>query len=147
MSAFADSSALVKLYAEEDGSELVRSESALIVSVLARVEVPAALWRKHRAGELAEDDARALVDEFEVDFLGQEAQAPRFALVVVSSALLDDAAALVAAHGLRAYDGVQLAAAIMASEVDPELRTFACFDAGLRRAAATAGLHLLPPAE
>ncbi len=46
MSVFADSSALVKLYADESDHELVRRIDVLIVSQVARVEVPAALWRK-----------------------------------------------------------------------------------------------------
>ena len=41
--AFADSSALVKLYADELGADMVRALSPLIISQLARVEVPAAL--------------------------------------------------------------------------------------------------------
>ena len=57
LSAFADSSALVKLYADELGHEAVRALRApLVVSALARVEVAAAIWRKHRAGELDLDD-------------------------------------------------------------------------------------------
>lgn len=147
MSAYADSSALVKLYADEDGSALVRSQSPLVVSALARVDVPAAVWRKHRTGDLAADDAQALVDEFEADFRGEDDEAPRFAVVAVSSLLLESAAMLVAAHGLRAYDGVQLASGLMAREVDPELRAFLCFDRSLLRAAAAAGLPVLPAGE
>jgi len=45
---FLDSSALVKRYADEPGADLVRSLSPCVVSAIARVEVPAALWRKHR---------------------------------------------------------------------------------------------------
>lgn len=53
---FADSSALVKLYADELGVDVVRAVPSLIISQLARVEVPAALWRKHRLGELSAAD-------------------------------------------------------------------------------------------
>lgn len=57
VAAFADSSAVVKLYAEEPGADLVRDLPLLVVSQAARVEVPAALWRKHRMGELPAADA------------------------------------------------------------------------------------------
>lgn len=57
--------------------------------------------------------------------------------------LLEDAARLTA-QGLRAYDAVQLASAVRARAADPELVSFACFDAGLRRAAARAGFSLIP---
>ena len=44
MIVFADSSALVKLYADEPDHKLVREQGSLVVSTLARVEVPAAIW-------------------------------------------------------------------------------------------------------
>ena len=52
---FADSSALVKLYATfEQGREEVRAlPGKLRVSALALADVPAALWRKSRTGEPA----------------------------------------------------------------------------------------------
>ena len=52
---FADSSALVKLYADEPGHEQVRQPMHLVVAQLARVEVPSAIWRKQRLGELDPD--------------------------------------------------------------------------------------------
>src|SRR5690606_27691781 len=61
MSVFADSSAVVKLYADESGSTDIRSLEAMYVSQLCRVEVPSALWRKSRLGELAAENARILV--------------------------------------------------------------------------------------
>jgi uncharacterized protein len=141
VSAFADSSALVKLYAEEEGSELVRTEAALIVCAIARVEVPAAIWLKHRIGELDAEHAETLSAAFEADYHGAP---PRFAAVQLSSDLLDSAAALPALHNLRAYDAVQLAAALASATVDPDLRGFLCFDARLRAAAAAHGLRPLP---
>lgn len=36
----------MKLYADEEYAELVRGVEFLVVSAVARVEVPAALWRK-----------------------------------------------------------------------------------------------------
>ncbi|AXB47142.1 hypothetical protein [Amycolatopsis albispora] len=60
MTAFADSSALVKLSVPEAGHELVRERDALAVAQVARVEVPSAIWRKHRLGELSARGARVL---------------------------------------------------------------------------------------
>ena len=61
MTVFADTSAVVKRYAEESGSEQVRGQGTVVVSALARVEVVAALWRKHRMGELTVEDDEDLV--------------------------------------------------------------------------------------
>ena len=144
MSTFADSSAIVKLYAEEDGCEQVRGMASIAVAQLARVEVPAALWRKQRMGELSANDARLLTADFEADFFGTDAEPPRFAAVVASGRLLDQAARLCASHGLRAYDAVQLSSALAVRRVDGDCATFAAFDRSLRTAAATEGFELLP---
>ena len=104
MTVFADSSALVKLYADEPGHERVRELSTLVVSQLARVEVPSAIWRKQRLGELDAGAARLLTSAFEADWSGTEEERPRFSVVTPTVAVLEGAARLCAVHGLRAYD-------------------------------------------
>jgi predicted nucleic acid-binding protein len=140
---FADSSALVKLYADEVGAELVRTLSPLVISQLARVEVPAALWRKHRIGELSAADATILISAFEADYFGTEEGPERFLTVGATAPILDAAAQLAGTHGLRAYDSVQLASACSALREAPEGMHFAAFDQSLRTAAAREGLQLL----
>ena len=144
MSVFADSSALVKLYADETGSDMVRGLGPLVIAELARVEVPAALWRKQRTGELSAADAQLLVADFEADYFGIDGQDPRFAAVRASAELLDAAARLVAVHGLRAYDAVQLSCALAARTALADLTMMAAFDQQLRTAAAAEGLAVLP---
>lgn len=144
MTVFADSSALVKLYADEPGHERVRELPTLVVSQLARVEVPSAIWRKQRLGELDAGAARLLTSAFEADWSGTEEELPRFSVVTATVAVLDGAARLCAVHGLRAYDAVQLACASAARDAIPECRTFAAFDRRLRDAAAAEGFSLEP---
>jgi predicted nucleic acid-binding protein len=141
---FADSSAVVKLYADEPDHELVRGQGSLVVSALARVEVPAAIWRKHRMGQLDPADAAILVAAFEADYHGSAEDQPRFAVVASTTTVLDAAAALAGVHGLRAYDAVQLASAKAAAEAIPDCRTMAAFDSTLRAAAAKEGFALVP---
>ena len=140
MTAFADSSALVKLYADEPGASLVRRRAPFVVSALARVEVPAALWRKHRQGELSAQDVGVLAADFGADW--HEPAGP-FIPVTVGGQVLERAAALVAGHALRAYDGVQLACASAARDADPQVDSFLCFDAALRDAAARESFQLM----
>lgn len=144
MSAFADSSALVKLYADEDGHEIIRALENLVVAQIVRVELPAAIWRKTRVGGLGEAFAALLVADFEADYFGTSDEPPRFASIDLGAGLLDDAAVLSATRGLRAYDAVQLAAARVAAAADPTCRTFAAFDRTLRTAAASEGFVLIP---
>jgi predicted nucleic acid-binding protein len=134
----------VKLYADEAGYGVIRALDTVVVSVLARVEVPSALWRKTRAGELDDASAVTLVSAFELDFHGEPDSGPRFTVVSVTGALLVAAASQAATHGLRAYDAVQLASALAVRELDPRCGDFACFDSDLRRAAGRAGFLLIP---
>lgn len=145
--AFADSSALVKLYADEPGAESVRSLSPLIVSQIARVEVPAAFWRKHRLQELSAADTGVLVAAFEADYFGTDDEGERFFVIAVTAAILDQAARLVGTHALRAYDAVQLASACAADEAVDEGITFVAFDKALNAAAAAEGLVFAPDTE
>lgn len=133
---FADSSAVVKLYADERGAEVVRSAPLLVISQLARVEVPAAFWKKQRVGELSPAFAAALVAEFEADYFGTQEDPPRFAIVAAIDAILEDATRLVGVHGLRAYDAVQLASALAARAASSANLAFVAFDVALCTAAA-----------
>lgn len=119
---FADASALVTLYVEEEGHELVRDLPVLAVGEIARVEVPAAFWRKTRLGELDAVDARVLVDDFEADYRGTSEEAPRFVVVQVAAEILDSPAAA----------------------IDPKVTTMAVFDHTLRAAAAAEGRAVSP---
>ena len=118
--------------------------SNLVVSGLARVEVPAAIWRKHRLGELSAEDAAVLVDEFEWDWFGQPEGEIDFSVVDVTPSILDEAARAVARHPLRAFDAVQLASAAAARAADESLLAFACFDETLTAAARAEGFSSLP---
>jgi uncharacterized protein len=141
---FADSSAVVKLYADDQDHQVIRDQGTLVVSALARVEVPAAIWRKHRMGELDPADATILVAAFEADYHGSAQDQPRFGVLALTATVLDAAAALAGVHGLRASDAVQLASAKAAAEAIPDCRTVAAFDGTLRTAAAKEGFALLP---
>lgn len=134
----------MKLYADEDGYQQVRGMASIAIAQLARVEVPAALWRKQRMGELSANDARLLTADFEADYYGTGSEPPRFAAVLATGSVLDEAARLCASHGLRAYDAVQLSSALAVRRIDESCTTFAAFDHSLRTAAATEGFGLLP---
>ena len=84
------------------------------------------------------------LERFEADLFGTSQKPPRFVALAVTAPLLEAAARLVAVHGLRASDAVQLATALAAREADPDCRSFACFDRTLRAAAAAHGFALVP---
>lgn len=106
---YLDTSALVKLYVRESGTEQVlRLASAaagnqLAVLALAQVEIRSALRRRERAGEITGTVVIQLLGRFqrhlEAVFLRQ----------VMTDATFDVACELVDRHGLFALDAVQLA--------------------------------------
>jgi hypothetical protein len=106
--------------------------------------VPAAVWRKHRIGELSSEDAAVLVEEFEWDWFEEADAEMRFVVLAVTDDVLEIAARSVARHSLRAFDAVQLASALTARAVDASLASFACFDDTLAGAARAEGFTLVP---
>jgi hypothetical protein len=135
----------VKLYADEAGHERIRRVRApLVVSALARVEVTAAIWRKHRSGELDLDDSLTLIRAFSVDYAGAPGREPRFLAIGVTDGIIDRAAELAGTHGLRVCDAIQLATGLAVREADERCATLATFDRDLALAAAAEGFETLP---
>jgi predicted nucleic acid-binding protein len=144
LSVFEDASALVTRYVVETGRETPVRSSVVVISAVSQVEVASAIWRKQRMGELSPSRARVLVDAFLTD-LNASYQRPSataavtYFPVATSTAVLDDAVGLVGIHGLRAYDAVQLASAVLARAADPTLTELITYDVALHRAAAAEG--------
>jgi predicted nucleic acid-binding protein len=142
---FADASALVALYAAEDGRDTVEALETATVSELSAVEVVSALWGKQRREAISAERAGVLVRRFQADLFGSPSQPARFTIVPLRSEVLRDAAAVVAPRALAAGDAIQLASALAARRADPDATTtFACFDRRLRVAAAAEGFALVP---
>lgn len=136
---FLDSSALVKRYIEEAGSSVVatlfRGRRRVAVSRLAEVEVPLAIARRARKGDVAESAARAHGEQVLEDL--------RSLLVVeLRSRTFETARDLGWRHGLRAYDALQLASAVRLKAETGMALTFWCADAGLNVAARAEGFRV-----
>ena len=113
----------------------VRALRGIVISALTRVEVPAALWAKHRLGRLSSRGAAALEDAFAFDCRR------KFGVVALTHALLERAATLVAIHPLKAGGALQLASALAARDADRTLVELACFDERLLAAAEAEGFR------
>lgn len=142
---YLDSSALVKRYVDEPMSEAVRAlmdeAPAAATALTTCTEVGAALARAMRDGRLEEEDARRAHEEFLQEW-------PDLGRVPITQALMTRADKLAWAHGLRAYDAVQLAAALTCQDTVAALGydvMFACSDKKLLQVAATnTGLRTWP---
>jgi len=107
-----DSSAIVKRYVQESGTGWVqglahpRSGNLIYLARITAVEVCGAIARRRRAGTIPPPDATASLARFRLD-LAQE-----YLVLEITPSLLADAMRLADTHELRAYDAVQLAAAL-----------------------------------
>lgn len=103
-------------------------------------------WNRSGAGRM-EDlfvALRTLTAAFEWGWFDGDAEAEPLAIVTPNEEILDRAAHTTAVHGLRAYDAIQLATAVVARAADPDLTTFACFDERLADAARLEGFTTIP---
>jgi predicted nucleic acid-binding protein len=141
---YLDTSALVKAYIDEPGTEQVLEQLRLAdmaaTHEIAYVEARAAYARLAREKQLTQSELDHVKAEFEKDW-------PRYASIGSDAALLERAAEMAEAFSLRAYDSVHLAAAeYLASGVNEAVR-FLCYDRKLCQAAAVLRLVLMddPP--
>jgi len=137
---FLDASALVKRYVKEPGTEQIRrllsGRRRLGASILSSAEVPSALARRARAGDLPEATAKTHARRVAADLAEMH-------VVAASRDVLDLAADLVWRHPLRAYDAVQLASAVWLARETGLAATFVCGDDRLATAAREEGLRRL----
>jgi hypothetical protein len=146
---YADTSALVKRYVDEEGSAWLRATldaqppPSIVVVHLLLVEVTSALTRRMREGILTLPEYTQIQNAFRHDCLND------YEIVVAVGEIIDQANRLLEAHRLRAYDAVHLAAAVVTNrqlldnELDP--LTFLCADERLNSAASAIGLAVENP--
>jgi len=116
---YLDTSALVKLYADEPGRREVESsvQGARVVAVseIGYVEARSALARKEREGTFSTEEHDAAVEQLRQDL--REVYLPR----PVTGDVVARAGDLARKHALRAYDAVHLATALVLREEAQEL--------------------------
>jgi uncharacterized protein len=106
---FFDSSALVKRYINETGSNWVlslcnpASNNDIVIAAIAGVEIIAAITRRTKNASISPTDSTALCDQFKLDLHAE------YQVIEISDRIIDDAMNLAQAQGLRGYDAVQLA--------------------------------------
>ena len=139
---YLDTSALVKLYADEVSSGLVRdavaAAAAVATHVISYVEARAALARKVRERALPPTQWARCKADLDADW-------PLLDIIGIDDPLRLRAAELAEHHSLRGFDSLHLAAAEFAFDAAASRDgfRFAVFDHRLREAASARGLPLL----
>ena len=141
---FLDTSALVKRYRPEVGSEMVQrlfteQGAMLMVSAVTLAETYAALYRHHRRGRLSQAELTDALDGVTADV-----ERGDLSVLDVTSPHVARSRNLIAQHDLTSHDALILAAAI---DLRPFEIIFVCADvrSGLLRAAEASGLSTLNP--
>lgn len=140
---YLDTSALVKRYVRETGTDevipLVENAGSVGSASLAKVEMAAALEKTVRQGWIK----RKIALQAWQDFLDQWSS---FTRLNISSGTIERASKLAWEYSLRGYDAIHLACAILWQETLETQITMATFDRDLWRASKKAGLAVWPEA-
>jgi uncharacterized protein len=141
---YLDTSALVKLYVEEDGSPLVRKwvddADTVATSIIAYAEALAAFVRRRREKGISPAAHAGVIQDFNRDW-------GRYLVLAATEHLVRSAGELAEAHALRAYDAIHLASARTLKDRLAEPVSFASWDTRLTVAARKEGLNIVPRGE
>ncbi|MGB8770204.1 MAG: type II toxin-antitoxin system VapC family toxin [Candidatus Korobacteraceae bacterium] len=141
-----DTSALVKLYVREAGSDRVLALAAcsagnqMAILSLAQVELRSAIRKREKSGDIPSRVATEVIEAF------QRHLESRFTTQTITDLLLDIACLLVDRHQLRAFDAIQLAGYMMIrGSAGSDLPFFVCSDHELLAAAEQEGAPIFDP--
>lgn len=146
---FLDSSALVKRYVQEDGTSWVRrltrgsARNSIYLARITAVEVTAAVAHRRKGRTLTSAKASSILHRFRQHLAG------RYTIIEITPALFNEAMRLANTHALRAYDAVQLAAALEINQKEQDAGfapvTLISADQALNDAATAEGLTVDDP--
>ncbi len=143
---FLDTSALVKLYVQEPGTDRLlplfgdQPENRFAVLAIAAVEIRSAIRRRQRAGDIGAADASSILQSL------QSHLETRFLRQLINDTVIDTALEMVDRYALRAYDAVQLAGCLVLCGNTAEAFTFICSDHRLLEAARSEQIRTFDPA-
>lgn len=143
MICYLDTSALVKLYVREEGSDqvgdLINNSFVIATCKIAFAEARAAFARGYREGIITHNDYRIIVNSFLNDW-------NRYLVLEISDPLVLLAGDLAEKQRLRGFDAIHLAAALIFSQQVKQLVTVSCWDRRLWEAFQAYNFPLLPSA-
>jgi predicted nucleic acid-binding protein len=138
---YMDTSALIKRYVREDGTEevisIVERANGVGSVILTQVEMAAALAKSVRQGWVQQETAWQAWQDFLVHWRS-------FARLSISVATLERASGLAWEYGLRGYDAMHFASALAWQEAIDTPVTLATYDRELWTAAQKAGMDVWP---
>ncbi len=138
---YLDTSALIKKYFKETGSDEIISKwqtaTGIVTSSVAYAESLASIYRKKRETKFGNDKLQNILAAFRRDWNS-------FIRVEVTDDLKEWIDKTVSRYPLRGFDAIHLASALIVHNSLPEEFLFACYDKKLLSAAHKTGLKTLP---
>ena len=140
-----DTSAFLKFYIEENGSDIVQAlfdnidNNTIIVSDLTILESRSAIRRRERAGTISAEQVATVLEQINEDI------EERIIVRSISSTTMNEAARLIDAYSLRTLDALQLAECLIVRNDAYPMTIFVCADIRLLDAASQEGLDILNP--
>lgn len=135
---YCDTSALIKRYVKEDGTQEVNrlwdEASGIVTSVVAFAEGVAVFHRKTKDGILPHKECGRVLQKFKSDY-------DNFILMPINRHVNAIVEKVAGRHPLRGFDAIHLASALVFHQSGNEDLEFACFDQILNKAAGAEGLH------
>ena len=144
MNYYFDTSSLVKIYHPEDGSkaaiELYKSDDAIFISELSKIEFLSTIYRKYRENEISSETLNALAAKFQDDI------ETRYELLEFSSLVFEESSRLVCdfaqKYSLKTLDSLQFAFFTTYCEEDD---IFVCSDKKLTSIVELEGITVFVP--
>ena len=144
---YLDTSALVKLYVQEVGTELMLklahpdANNQLVILSLGALEFRAAVRRRAKLGDLELTAADSLLLSF------SQHLATVFQVQPINDSVVEEAAGVIDRHNIRAYDAIQLAGCLaLIATVGRDIEVhFVCADHQLLEAARAEGISAIEP--
>jgi predicted nucleic acid-binding protein len=137
-----DSSALVKRYLKEDGSERVNSimnnTITIATSKLTYPEILSVFTRKYKNKDITKKEFHQATNEFEIDW-------NYFLVVEFKDELLSIIKKILEKHSLKGADSVHLSSALWLRNIVKEDITFVASDINLLKAVKFEGLQITNP--
>jgi len=138
---FFDTSALVKRYHVETGSEKVdeilnNPEGIFVIASITIAEFVSAFVKKLNEGIISEDDLRICLSEFSKDVISS------FWIVDLERSHINKSVSLIIKYNLRTLDSLQLAVFLNLSSVNPTMVTS---DDALFNASVKEGFQVIKP--
>jgi len=138
---FIDTSALVKRYHSEKGTEVMdrifsEEDKAIVISSICITEMVSAMNRKKEEKVISKEDLDAALSQFFHDAIKD------FLILELDDGHIKDSIVLVLKRSLRTLDALQLAVAIGLKELKP---VFVCSDKKLVSAAENEGIEAINP--